>query len=81
MRQEFRWMTGNSKQHVLFLDLLKRKTPEAELLREFFSKPFLQGTMSIFSPHHKQGFDNVESLGKVRGGGPGEERGNLSSER
>ena len=68
MRQEFRWMAGNSKRHVLFLDLLK-KTPEASLLREFFSKPFSQGTMSIF-PHHEQGFDKVKSLGK--GGGSGE---------
>ena len=64
-------MAGNSKRHVLFLDLLK-KTPEASLLREFFSKPFSQGTMSIF-PHHEQGFDKVKSLGKVRGGGPGED--------
>ncbi|WP_459567444.1 hypothetical protein, partial [Bilophila wadsworthia] len=50
VRQEFRWMAGNSKRHVLFFGFTQKKTPEASLLREFFSKPFSQGPMSIFPP-------------------------------
>ncbi|WP_459577734.1 hypothetical protein, partial [Bilophila wadsworthia] len=44
-------------------------------------KAVFTGNNVDFSPHHEQGFDKVKSLGKVRGGGPGEERGNLSEER
>ena len=40
----------------------------------FFKAVFI-GKDADFSPRHEQGFDKVESLGKVRGGGPGEERG------
>lgn len=67
-------MAGNSKRHVLFLDLLK-KTPEASLLREFFSKPFSQGTMSIFPPTMNR--DSIRS--KVLGGR--EEGGNPSPDK
>ena len=41
---------GQLKTARSFFGFTQRKTPEASLLREFFSKPFSQGTMSIFPP-------------------------------
>ena len=80
VRQEFRWMTGNSKRHVLFLDLLKKNSRSIVASGVLFKAVFTGNNVDFF-PHHEQGFDKVKSLGKVRGGGPWEERGNLSAER
>ena len=40
VRQEFRWMTGNSKRHVLFLDLLKEKLPKHRCFGSSFQSRF-----------------------------------------
>ena len=48
VRQEFRWMAGNSKRHVLFLDLLKKNSRSIVASGVLFKAVFTGNNVDFF---------------------------------